>query len=99
MSFQSYLDNLREKPEHIRRHYAFWTSLGVTATIFAFWLASFTTLGNSTKDAVARVVNNTETPAQSLVASVGAFFGDIKDMVFGPKKINYSTVEVSPGER
>ena len=54
-------------------------------------------MGSSAKTTVAQAVNKAGTPAQSLVASVGSFFYDIKDMIFGPKKINYATVEVSPG--
>ncbi len=99
MSFQSYLENLRGRPEHIRRQYAFWASFGVTAVIFVFWLASFSVVGNAAKGTIAQTVERIETPAQSLVASVGSFFGDIKDIVFGPKKIEYSSVEAVPGNR
>lgn len=88
---------MRAKPEHVRRRFAFWSSLGFSVIVFAFWLSSFTTMGSSAKTTVAQAVNKAGTPAQSLVASVGSFFYDIKDMIFGPKKINYATVEVSPG--
>ena len=46
---------------------------------------------------VAQAVESTGSPASSLVASVGSFFGDIKDLLFTPKKVTYSTVEVRPG--
>jgi len=97
MSIETYLENLRAKPEHIRRRFAFWTSLGFTAIIFLFWLSSFTAIGDNAKETVSKVVDKAGTPAQSLVASVGSFFVDIKDMIFGPKKIDYSAVEVSAG--
>lgn len=99
MSFQSYLENLRGKPDHIRRQYAFWTSFGMTAVIFVFWLASFSVVGDAAKGTIAQTVERVETPAQSLVASVGSFFGDVKDIVFSPKKIEYSSVEAAPGNR
>ena len=99
MSLQSHLDNLRTKPEHIRRRVAFWSSFGVTALIFSFWLASFTALGTAAKGSVAEAVNRAGTPAQSLIAGVGSFFGDITDLIFGPKKVKYSSVEAVAGDR
>ncbi len=97
MALESYLENLKAKPEHIRKRYAFWTSFGVTAVIFAFWIASFTSWGSTSSQAVAQVVDRAGSPAQSLVAGVGSFFVDIKDMIFGAKKITYTSVEVKPG--
>ena len=97
MSVQSYLETLRAKPETHRKRIAFWSAFGVTVVIFAFWLGSFSVAGSSAKGAVASAVNQAGSPAQSLVASVGSFFVDIKDIFFGPKKITYSTIEVSPG--
>jgi len=99
MSFETYLENLRAKPENIRRRYAFWSSLGFTAIVFIFWLASFTALGSNAKDTVTQTVEKAGTPAQSLIASVGSFFYDASDMIFGAKKIEYSAVEISPGNR
>lgn len=97
MSLQSYIENLKQRPEHVRRRYAFGVSLGVTAIIFAFWLASFSVIGNAAKGTVAQVMGRVETPTQSMVAAVGSFFTDLKDIVLGPKKIQYSEVEVLPG--
>lgn len=98
MALQSYLEALRAKPEQYRKRIAFWSSLGMTAVIFAFWLGSFSVAGFSAKVAVSNAVASAGSPSQSLVASVGSFFGDIKDIIFGPKKVIYSTVEVSPGK-
>lgn len=98
MSIETYLQNLRSKPEHIKRRMAFWTSFGVTAIIFMFWLGSFTAIGSSAGGSVAQAVNSVSSPGTTLVASVGSFFTDIKDIVFGPKKMVYSSVEVLPGK-
>ncbi|MBU6231058.1 MAG: hypothetical protein KGI45_02275 [Patescibacteria group bacterium] len=102
MSFQTYLENLRAKPEHIRKRYAFWTSFGVTAVIFAFWLGSFTPLGagaGAQKNAILAAVDRAGTPSQSMVAAVGSFFGDIRDIFFGPRKVTFSTIEIAPGKK
>ena len=99
MSLISYIENLRDKPVHVRKHYAFWTSFGVTAVIFLFWLSTATSLGTKAQGQIAKVASSVGTPAQSLLASVGSFAGDIKELIFGAKKITYSTVEVSPGNR
>ncbi len=97
MTLEAYLENLKAKPEHTRKKYAFWTSFGITAVIFAFWIASFTSWGSTSSQAVAQVVDRAGSPGSSMIAGVGSFFGDIKDMIFGPKKITYSAVEVKPG--
>ncbi len=99
MSFNTYLETLRAKPEHHRKRFAFLTSLGITAVIFAFWLASFTGINIGAGTAVSTVVAKAGTPGQSLVAGVGAFAGDIWTMITGPKKIAYSEIEVLPGKK
>ena len=95
MTIQAYIQQLSAKPEHVRRRIAFWSSFGFTAVIFAFWLASFTTSIVSSPDSVSLTKINT--PGQSLVAGVGGLFVDIKDMIFGTRKVRYAEVEVSPG--
>jgi len=94
MTIQAYIQQLRSKPEHVRRRIAFWGSFGVTAVIFAFWLASFTAsvVSPQSSTSVAKI----STPGQSLIAGVGGLFGDIKDMIFGTKKVTYAEVEISP---
>ena len=98
MTLQAYLNNLRGKSERTRKHVAFWSSFGITAIIFTFWLASFTAAGKGAQTAVAQAVDKAGSPAQSLTASVGAFFGDIKDMIFKPRKVTYGDVQVMPGK-
>ncbi|MFA6295541.1 MAG: hypothetical protein WC666_03945 [Candidatus Paceibacterota bacterium] len=99
MSLESYIGSLREKPEHIRKRYAFWTSFGITMVIFTFWLSSFSVFSGATQTAVAEAVSDVNTPAQSLTASVGSFFTDIKDLIFGPRKVIYNSIEVKPGKK
>jgi hypothetical protein len=99
MSIQSYIESLRAKPEHIRKRFAFLSSLGITVIIAAFWLGSFSSFNIGSNSAVTAAIQNVKTPAQSLTASVGSFFGDIRDLIFGAKKVEYSSVEVSPGKK
>ena len=98
MSLQNHIESLRGKPEHVRRRVAFFYAFGITAVIFVFWLASITNVGIG-KSAVAEAVDKAGTPSQSLIAGVGSVAGELKDMIFGPKKVNYSSVTISPGKR
>jgi hypothetical protein len=98
MSLVSYIDHLRTKPVHVRRRIAFWTSAGTTALIFMFWVASYTALGTNAKNTAAQVADRFETPTQTLTASVGAFFDDVRGIFLKPKKIEYKPVEVYPGK-
>ncbi len=97
-TLQNHLENLRAKPEHVRERYAFWGSLGITAIIAAFWLSSFTVALSSPQTSVNAAVASAGTPGASLVAGVESFFGDIKDFIFGAKKVTYTSIEVSPGK-
>ena len=94
----SFVDNLRAKPEEYRRRFAFWASVGVTAIIFLFWIASMTGVTATAGNAVVQAVQKAGTPASSLVAGVGALFSDIKDLIFTPKKVTYTSIEVKPGK-
>ena len=98
MSLQTYLENLRAKPEHEKKRFAFWSSLGFTAVLFVFWAASFTVNISSSQSVVAQTLEKTSAPAQSLIASVGSFFGDIADYFVSPKVIEYKSLEVVPGK-
>ena len=41
------LEQLRAKPPRIKKHIAFWSSLGITAVILVFWVTSLSvTLNN-----------------------------------------------------
>ena len=98
MSIQSHIENLKTKPEHIRKQIAFWSAFGITFVIFAFWVASYTTAGKNAEQSITQAVAQAGTPAQSLVASVGGFFGDIKDLVFKPRTVTYTDIVVTPGK-
>ncbi|MEK7646603.1 MAG: hypothetical protein AAB381_02830 [Patescibacteria group bacterium] len=100
MSFQSYLEHLRTKPDHIKKRIAFWSSFTFTAIVFMFWIGSFSALGSSPAgQKVADVFDARYTPAQSLIAGVGSLFETLRDSIFGVKKVEFSTVEVIAGDR
>jgi len=99
MSLQSIINKISEKPDHIRKRYSFLISFGITAVIFVFWISSFSFVKSPADKALAKAMNNIDTPAQSLVASVGSFFTDIKEIFFGSKKVKYTTIEVKPGRK
>jgi cell shape-determining protein MreC len=67
--------------------------------IFAFWLSSFTSFNATPQKAIASAMDKVGSPGQSLIAGVGSFFADIKDLFFGSKKITYSEIEVGPGRK
>lgn len=99
MSFQTYLENLRSKPEHVQKRYAFWTSFGLTAIIFVFWISSFSVSNSTARGVVAKAVEKAGGPGSSMIAGVGNFFVDVKEMIFGTKKIVYKEVEVRAGDK
>jgi len=98
MNLQAHLENIRSKPEHVRKQIAFWSAFGITAIVFVFWIGSFTTVGKNAGQTVAKAVAQAGTPTQSLTASVGGFFSDIKNLIFTPRKITYTDVIVTPGK-
>lgn len=103
MSLTSYVENLRERPEHVRRRHAFWYSFGFSAIVFLFWISSFTSIGigakTNTQKAVVATTEKIVTPGASLIAGVGSFANDIWSMIVAPKKVTYSAIEVLPGKR
>jgi len=100
MSVQSYLEHLRGKPEHVRSRIAFWSSLGITLVIFAFWAATFSISSTQTdRGTLAASSYRVKPPAESLIAGVGGFFTDITQIFFKPKEIKYAEVEVRAGEK
>lgn len=99
MSLETHLENLRAKPEHIKKRYAFFGALGITAVIFAFWISSFGSVGVLPKSPLTAAVAKAPTPSENLIAGVGGFFSDIKELIFGAKKVEYKAVQVSAGKR
>jgi hypothetical protein len=53
MDFFSYLDEVRQRPEYVRKGIALWVSGGITGMIFLLWL-SFVTLTPITQQQVAQ---------------------------------------------
>lgn len=101
MYMLEHIENMRSKPEHVRRRYAFVVSFSITAVIFFGWIASY---GFSSAPVLADTNSNgepvVETPATSLTASVVGAYDDIKSIFFGSNKVDYSsTIEVSAGKR
>ncbi len=96
MKLQNHLDNLRAKPEAYRRRFAFWSSLGITAVIGLFWLGSISGINISAGQAVSESVSRAGTPAQSLMAAVGALAGDVWSLATGPSKVDYASVQLQP---
>lgn len=92
-----HIENMKAKPEHIRRRYAFLVSFSITAVIFAGWIASY---GLKSSPVLADKESNIKTPVSSLTASVVGAYNDIKNIVFGSNKTEYtSVIEVTGGKR
>lgn len=99
MSIQSYLENVRAKPETVRRRTAFWWSLGITALIAAFYVGSITGVNVKSGAAIASAAGRAGSPADSIVAGAGAMVNDIWNMLVEPRKVVYSQVRAVPGVR
>ncbi|MEK7095124.1 MAG: hypothetical protein AAB917_00510 [Patescibacteria group bacterium] len=93
---ENHIERLREKPEHVRKRIAFLTSLGVSALIFVFWIASY-----GLKSTSVAQVPASKTPMESLTASVGDVFTYVKEIFTGSNKAEYAApeIEVIPGKR
>ena len=94
----NYIENLKQKPEHIRKRFAFLVSSSITIVIFAGWIASY---GLQSSPALADKDSNVDAPVSSLTATVVGAYDDIKNMIFGSNKVKYSSdiIEVSGGKR
>jgi hypothetical protein len=111
-----HIEKMKGKPEHIRRKYAFVVSFSISALIFVGWIASYgfsnspvlaDTSANTTKDVNGAQTNSKETqsakvdsPISSLSASAVGVFDDVKSIIFGSNKTEYSSqIEIVGGER
>ncbi len=88
----NYLENLKNKPDHIKKRFAFVTSLSVTLIIFMGWMVSY-----SLKSQTAVLA---DAPASSLTANVSNIFKDIKN-IFSSNKVEFDAndIEVTGGTR
>lgn len=101
-----HIEKMKTKPEHIRRRYAFVVSFSISALIFVGWIASYglgssPVLADKTTDKTkTEETAKVESPFSSLSASAFGAFDDIKSIIFGSNKTEYSSqIEVVGGER
>jgi hypothetical protein len=90
-----HIEKMKEKPEHVRKQYAFLIAFSFSFLIFAGWMASYTIHPNATQAKV-------DKPLKSLTASVSDAFKDVKDIFVGTNKFEYKdpvNVEVKAGKR
>ena len=62
-----HLHKIRQKPDHVKTHIAFWASLGITLVIVLFWVASVS-FSQSSPSSVA--ATNVESPWHAMTASM-----------------------------
>ncbi len=95
-----HIDNMRAKPEHIRKRYAFIVSFSVTTVIFLGWIASYGLKSSPVlTDENGNSTEKVEAPLSSMTASIFNAFSDIKGMIFGSNKTEHSSVEITGGKR
>lgn len=96
-----YIENLRGKPEHVRKRFAFIVSFSFSFLLFAGWI--FTSYGLKSSPILAEKSSESvavEKPVSSLTASAIGVFDDIKAMFAGSNKAEYvSELEVEAGGR
>ncbi len=96
-----HIENMRAKPEHVRRRYAFLVSFSVSALIFVGWIASY---GFSSSPILTQKnadgESTVDAPVSSLTASALGAFSDVKNIFFGSNKVDYDAqIEVTGGKR
>ena len=92
----NHIERVREKPDHKKKQYALFVSLGITSIIFVFWITSFTIGADAKSEAMAKV----KSPIGAMTASAGDAYDYIKTFIFGANKTQYSSdnVEVTAGK-
>lgn len=90
-----YIENLKTKPDHVKKRFAFLVSFSFTFLVFVGWIASYGFTSNSSTVAVA------DAPVSSLTATALGAWDDIKSMILGSNKVEYSqdVIEISGGGR
>lgn len=101
----NYLENLKTKPHHVKKRFAFIVSFSFTFLVFAGWMASY---GFNSSSVIAENVEKAdgttavvETPVSSLTATALGAWNDIKNLFSGSNKAEYSkaSVTVEAGSR
>ena len=84
MSLQSYLAELKDKPEAHRRQVSLWVSLSITALVAVIWAVGFRYLsvGN---DQTATKTAQANSPIKEISTAIGGSLGQIIDNVTGAK--------------
>ncbi len=102
----NYINNLKTKPEHIRRRFAFTFSFAFTFIVFAGWVASFGLVSNPvlTEKEINKNTNSKvaiDQPVTSLTATAVGAWDDIKSVFLGSNKVEFTndSIEVLPGNR
>jgi hypothetical protein len=92
---ENHIENMRQKPEHIKRQYALGVSLGITLVIFGVWASSKSFSLNPEAAAMAKKAS----PVKTLTASAGDAFDYVKSYFVGGNKVKYEDpIEVVPGK-
>lgn len=98
-----YINNLKTKPEYIRKRFAFFISSGFTFLVFAGWIASYGFKSSNifTKSLTEDNKVVIDEPVSSLKATAIGAWGDIKNMFLGSNKAEFTndSIEVIPGNR
>ena len=76
MSLTDKLKSLQEKPEAIRRKFAFTAALALTAIIFFIWVVNFSF--GIRKESAQVEARSTPSPLSVLAGQFHLFFGEIK---------------------
>lgn len=94
----SYINELKTKPIHIRKRFAFIVAFSFTFIVFAGWIASYGIKSSST---LAESDKKVDAPVSSLRATAIGAYDDIKDLIFGSNKSEYNadSIEVKGGKR
>ena len=99
-----YIADLKTKPDHIKKRFAFIVSFSFTFLVFAGWMASYGF--NSTSIIAENIIKDgeevrVETPVSSLTATALGAWSDIKNLIWGSNKAEFSkdSVTVEAGGR
>ncbi len=102
MSLNNFIENLREKPEHIKKRFAFLVSFSFSFILFAGWMIS---VNQNTSQIIVKKLpdgNTVETPVSTLTANVIGAYQDIKNIFRSSNKVEYVSsdfLEVKAGDR
>lgn len=94
---ENHIENMRQKPEHVKRQYALGVSLCITLIIFGFWMAA-------RRPDNENFAERSAAPVKALTASASDAFDYVKGLIVGGNKLKYDSpagsenIEVVPGK-